>query len=174
MINLKPVENLKFELLIGKDISHAIKTLNTDYNIFDADLGKVYIFQFDNSRKFFGFNYDKIVLGVDKSNVIQTLSINLSEYFDDNFYKLFTSEYGSPSKILGIKSRKKIGEIIDSVEEEGRRITETKLEMEEVTLSQDPLFVFWIKEDYQIKILNRKKGFLKGSELTFSKVTNQI
>lgn len=175
MLNSSPVNQIAIENLLGKSIGDAEKLFKTDFRIFSHDIEKVYFSDFPESRELYDTPYNSILLHLDESNNIDVITIHFTKYVDDSFYNSITSQYGDPTRILAIKSKDKIDEVIaySDAGEETRSITESRLTMKEVTLKENPLFIYWIKENFNIKILN-KKGFLSTSDLTFRLPTEEF
>ncbi len=170
MFNIKPDNNIAFENLLGKNIEVAEKILRTKFKPFNSGLEKIYFSDFVDPRYFYKTQYNSVSLSLDEEGKIKIVSIHFKENVNQTFYDSFIMNYDEPSKILAIKSKKKIGE---DVTNNYMRLSKGQLEMKEVELNENPLFVYWEKVDYNIRILN-KKGNIPYSNLIFSLPTGKI
>ncbi len=175
MLNAGLTNPVKFELLIGKSINEASEILETDFNNDGMLYKHIYFTHFKEPRTFYNTPYRSVSLDIDRSDKITSITIHFTKYIDTVFYDSFSNHYGKPSKLLVVEERELKSESVDyNVDGSiSKRISEKKLNFREGKFEENPLFIFWNKKEYQIKILNRE-GYMAVSELTFRLPTDQF
>lgn len=163
-------ENFSFENFIDKDIQEVAKLLkcNLEINLLNKNL---YDINLKEERTFYDFTYQYISIIIDEKNKVISFSIKLKNVIDGVFYNPFVNDYGKPNKALVEKGRKLFLESKSKVEESKTFQQELKhytSVLEETSFEDNPKFILWDKENYQIKITIHYE--FNVSEITFNKI----
>jgi len=167
-------DNMKLENVLCKHISVAEKLTGYTFEEgnFNFKNSKIKYFSIklnpnDNSDKlnfFYGMPYRLLFIQTDENKMIKSIGVFFNKHIDRKFYEAFNKAYGEPTNILIIDERVVISE---SVLDNGfGQASKAELKLREGTFEEDPLYIIWEKESYQIKALLRQQNM---SEITFSK-----
>ncbi len=163
----------EYESLIGKDISYANLILIEEGFKYHKPLKNPF-YTSDNYKWLCGIPYNMISIITDDKNIVTSITIHLHKLIDSKFYDLFIMDYGDPNTIQVIDGYDFIGKWTEEESEEGfgsksRKIT---FKMKEGTFEENPLFMIWNKENYQIKVLLKDEQNI--SEITFRVPTDKL
>ncbi len=136
-----------------KNKHYSIKS-NLDYNPLEI-------------RNLYGMPYKFLFIQTDKNDTIQSVTIYFHKLINRQFYDAFNRVYGEPNNILIIDKRTVISENNEEDETYGfkQHTRKSDLELREGSFEENPLYIIWKKDSYEIKALLRHKQ--NTSELTF-------
>ena len=156
----------KFENLLGKHISVATEVIGND---FENKLFGNNFYYTDNfiNKDFYNMSYNSLTILIDEEDIIQSITVHISEVVNREFYNPFTVNYGYPDTMHIAESKKVISEDNLYSKSLSQNLKKVKVELREGKFDENPLFIVWKKEDYEIKILIRKEQ--NTSDITFSK-----
>lgn len=163
----------EFEILIGKDISYANAVL-TDAGFNYKRLLAVNLYTSDKYKLFYGMTYNMISIMTDEDEIVRDIVIHFQSMIDNSFYDLFSLNYGHPDTIQIIDGYDSVGDWKESDpgEEFSHRVRKVTLKTREGKFEENPLFMIWKKEGYQIKILMKQEQGI--SEITFRLPTEKL
>ena len=169
LLPLLIMQSLDFENLIGKDVSivHAIlldKGFEND-NIFPNI--KSYALDEETYDSFYGLAFNIITIGINENNYVSDITIHFNQVIDSSFYYKFIIDYDKPDIIQVVDGVKFISDWKENKTENGieQKVRKVTLNTREGSFEENPFFMIWNKEGYQIKALLRHKQ--NTSEITF-------
>jgi hypothetical protein len=159
-----------FEYFINKDIQEVstffdckLQSNLLNKNLYDINLKE--------KRTFYNFTYQFVTIITDEKDKLTSFSIKFQNTIDGVFYNFFVIDYGKPNKTLIEKGRKLFSESKSKIDESNTFHQELKQYtsiLEEANFDDNPKYIFWDKESYQIKISIFYEW--NSSEITFSKI----
>lgn len=158
------MDNIEFEKLLSEHISVAEKMLGSDFE--KNDYGDFYINKIYLNGDLYGMSFNFVTIMTNDKYIIQSIAIQLNEVINSDFYNVLIQKYGEPNNILVIKNRKLIGEGIHESPNFTQHLRRSTFELREGNFDENPLYLVWKKQNYQIKALLRHKQNM--SEITFS------
>ncbi|MBO3100316.1 hypothetical protein [Gelidibacter pelagius] len=162
-------KNIEFEFLLGKPVSKFSETIGND---FENKLFKnnFYYIPDDTSKKnFCEMDYNCLSILTDEIDNVQSITIHFREIISIHSYNLLIKKYGKPNNILIAENKQVISESISEDVDFRQHLTKSNFDLKEGTFEENPLYIIWLKENYQIKAFLRYKQ--KTSEITFSVLT---
>jgi hypothetical protein len=159
---------IRFENFLGKDIVTFEKTIGNRF--IKKRLIENHSFRYTMhqgiERNFYGFPYNSFYVSLDNELHIKHIALFFNKIIDDDFYNLFKKDYGLPSHILKVKSKKIISEGMSDDNDFKQYLTQSELEVYEATFEENPLYIIWKEDTFEIKFLmKREEG---RSNVTFS------
>lgn len=160
------VDNIEFEELLGKHISNVEKTIGSDFE--KNNFEKIKISFYSNSQyfniDFYGIFCNHLTIQTNEKDIVQSISIHFREVITREFYDSFIQQYGEPNNIQVIENRRTVSESFG----EGfyQHLRKSTFDLREGTFDENPLYIIWEKEHFQIKAFLRHK--MNISEITFS------
>ncbi|WP_299883746.1 hypothetical protein [uncultured Lacinutrix sp.] len=155
----------KFEHILGKAISVVKKAIGKEFvnELFGSDFYYTYDFV---SRDLYGTKYNSLTILTDEKDAIQSVTIHFQNIINRKFYESFVKEYGEPNIIQVIDKREIISESKLEDNNFSQHLTKSNITLREGSFEENPLFIIWRKETFQIKAFLRHKQNI--SEITFS------
>lgn len=140
--------------LLGKEISNLSERHNCSY-ISDNKLSKSYVFE-KNLGFYHGYKLSRISLNVDdKERISNAYGIIISP-IEESFLESLKTKYGNPDYMVKPDSIQNN----EQLNLDGMTIKEGYGTSKEVSFDKKPLFIVWIKEDYELGIHpNYKKDY---------------
>lgn len=163
---------ITLENLLDKHIAVAENHFGIDFkvNVYKKDdfEAKFYSNKDYIKKDFYGMNYNQITINTNPNDTIESITIHFREVINNRFYNLFTEKYGKPDSILVIKNRQTVSETIlkDKDGKINQHLRKNKIDLEEGTFEENPLYIIWKKKNYEIKAFLRHKTGI--SEITFN------
>ena len=167
-----------FEDFLKKDISNIENTIGVNFEV------KNYAKENSKIKFYTPYNYETFdfytipskhisVITKDDDKTVESITIHFNSIINRSFYDAFIAHYGEPDKILIIKNKQLEDEatITDDIGSwQGKKYT---IDLREGVFEENPLYIIWEKDDYQIKAFLRHEQNI--SEITFSlpKVKNE-
>ena len=154
----------EFENLLGKHFSFTKEVFGIDFK--STNYGtKFYTNSEYLNTEFYGIPYNFITITVNKEDIVQSITVHFQEVINRQFYDLFIKKYGEPNSIQVIENKK----IESKTLGEGffQHLTKSSFDLREGTFEEDPLYIIWEKEHFQVKAFLRHKNSI--SEIIFSK-----
>ena len=108
--------------------------------------------------------YNTISITPDENKMVRSIIIHFNSIIDLNFYDAFVLDYGNPESIQVFDGYDSIGEW--TKDDPNQRVSKTTYKLKEGKFEDEPLFMFWNKNGYQIKSLTKHKQNL--SLISFS------
>lgn len=173
IINAYLMDKIMFESLLGKHFSYVKDVTRRDFkkNEFEKDGFIINFYSNKNSieKDFYGMTYNYMTFQTTDKDTIQSVSIHFNKVLNRQFYDSFILKYGEPKSILVIDDREVESETIlkDKNGKITQRLRKSKIELKEGSFEDEPLFIIWEKEAFNIKAFIRQKQNI--SEITFSK-----
>jgi len=155
-----------FERLLGSKISNANAILDCVFEDIFPDK-KYYATRIKEERSLYGINYNVITLTTDDKKNIESITIDLKDVVNDDFYNLFIADYGKPNSILIVEKEIVLSETEETNSSFNQKMRKVELKLREGQFNEGPLLMIWKKKDYEIKILIRHDR--NTSDITFSK-----
>ena len=162
---------ITLENLLDKHISVAETNLGIDFkvNMYKKDdfEGRFYSNKDSVNIDFYGMHYNQMTINTDSRDMTESITIHFREVINNKFYSLFTEKYGNPDSILVIKDRQTVSETIskDNNGKINQHLRKSKIDLEEGTFEEKPLYIIWKKKSYEIKAFLRHEMGI--SEVTF-------
>jgi len=168
---IKKIENAKsggfaqlgFESLIGKDVLYANQIL-LDEGFENKKSSRNLYSILDRNKWFYGVPYNTISITPDENKMVISIIIHFNSIIDLSFYDAFVLDYGNPESIQVFDGYDSIGEW--TKDDPNQRVRKTTYKLKEGKFEDEPLFMFWNKNGYQIKSLTKHKQNL--SLISFS------
>jgi len=154
---------LGFESLIGKDVSYADQIL-LDEGFENKKSSRNLYSILDKNKWFYSMPYNTISITPDENKMVRSIIIHFNSIIDLNFYDAFVLDYGNPESIQVFDGYDSIGEW--TKDDPNQRVRKTTYKLKEGKFEDEPLFMFWNKNGYQIKSLTKHKQNL--SLISFS------
>lgn len=160
---------MEFEKLLGKHISVFEKVIGND---FENKLHGKYLYYIPNKdikKYFLEVSYYAISIVVDKSDVLESISLRFYKIIDKQFYSSLVDKYRAPNSILvpsgsyTITSESIIKDDSDSIVASTRK---REVDLREGTFNEKPFVMIWKKENFYIQAFLRYEQNI--SEITFS------
>ncbi|WP_299212894.1 hypothetical protein [uncultured Dokdonia sp.] len=164
------MKEMEFEKLLGKSISFVENTIDRDFE--NKIFGNKVFYIKDNSisKFYFGMIYNHISLETNENDLVHSVTINFQGMLDRDFYDNFNVAYGKPQHIQIIENRQLENETF--IRDENGNITQhlkkSTFDLREGTFEEQPLWIIWRKEGFEIKAFLRHKN--NRSEITFKKL----
>jgi len=155
----------KFENLLGKHISISKFFTGSDFKT--NNYGKKFYInseQIDDS--FLGVPYNFITIIPDENDTIQSITIHFPKLINRQFYDSFIEKYGEPNNIQVIENRKVMSKGTYGDSDFKQHLTKSTFDLREGSFEENPLFIIWKKDSFQINFFFRYEQ--NKSELTFS------
>ena len=158
------------ELLLEKDLAVAKKMFNVDFEITPyGNKGGNNLYHNSDTliKNYFGIPYRLISIYADENEVIKEVKILFPQNISRDFYDAFNEEYGRPDHIHVIENRKVISESTQQDGDSTETLRKSSFDLREGTFEENPLFIIWKKDGYEIKAFMRHKQNM--SEISFTK-----
>ena len=165
------MHNIEFEELLGEQLSNVEKTVGIDFE--NKIFGKIKISYYRNSQylniDYYGIYSNYLTIQTNENDVVESISIHFRKVITRDFFDSFIQQYGEPNNIQVIENRRIIGESFG----EGfyQHLKKSTFDLREGSFEENPLYIIWKKDNYQIKAFLRHK--MNISEITFSVPTNE-
>jgi len=165
-INYYAMDYIEFENSLRKPISDFREVIGNDFE--DKYFGKDFYYIPDESIKknYYGTQYSSISVLVDEDDKLRSITIHFREVISRKSYDLFVEDYGLPINILIVENRQIISEGTYTSDNFTQHLVERSFELREGEFEENPLYIIWKKEHFQIKAFLRHKQNI--SEITFS------
>ena len=154
-----------FENLLGKHISNATNILDNDFEnkLFEKNF---YYLKDENINKSLNdmFFRSLIIMTNEKEN-IESVTIHFTKIINSNFYNQLTKTYGNPNEIKVIEKREEVSQNLMEDNTFIQQVKKYNLELRDGTFEENPLFINWIKSNFNVKVFQKVKQ--KTSDLTF-------
>ena len=166
-----------FEQFIKKDISVIENIIELNFELKNSDINnsniKFYTAHNFEDHDFYTFPSRYIsVTTEDDYKTVKSITILFQGVINRSFYDAFTAQYGKPDHILIAENRQLTEEGTiknDTGKWEAKKYT---IDLREGTFEENPLYIVWKKEDYQIKAYLRPEQNM--SEITFSLLSDKL
>ena len=143
-----------FESLIGKDVSYADQIL-LDEGFENKKSSRNLYSILDKNKWFYGMPYNMISITPDENKMVKGIIIHFNSIIDHSFYDAFVLDYGNPDTIQVFDGYDSKGEW--TRDDPNHKVRKTTYKLKEGKFEDDPLFMFWNKNGYQVKILTKHK-----------------
>ena len=104
------------------------------------------------SKNYFGIPFKSISITTDEKSNLQSITIHFKEVINREFYDLFIQTYDYPSHILVVEKTHIINESNQKDDFLNQYLSKGKIELSEGKFEENPLFIIWRREHFQIKI----------------------
>ncbi len=161
------MDYIKFEALLGKHISTVEDSIGSDFEntLFQKDF--YYITDELVKKDFFGMKYNMLYIKTNDKDAVEAISILFQKVITRQFYDTFVKEYGEPIHTQVITKRKEVIEKQEKTDSDfASNAKKYEIELREGTFEENPLYIIWKKEGYEIKAFLRHEQNI--SEVTFS------
>ena len=154
-----------FENLLGKHISSLTKILGNDFEnkLFEKNL--YYIKDENISKSLNQMSFRSLIIITNQKENIESITIHFMKTINSEFYNLLTKTYGNPNEIKVIEKREEISQNLIEDEKFNQQVKKYNLELRDGTFEENPLFINWIKSNFNVKVFQKEKQ--KTSDLTF-------
>lgn len=161
--------HIKFEDVLGKDISVFEETIGADFENKLYGNNSYYLKNHLNTKEFFGMSYSMISVNINEKAIVQSITIHFQELIDHEFYNSFNNAYGEPKHIQVIENRKLESEtyLRDDNGNVTQHLKKNTFDLREGAFRENPLFIIWEKEKFLIKAFLRKKNRFNLSEIAY-------
>jgi len=104
-VNTLFMAHIKFEDILGKDISVFEKIIGGDFENKLYGNSSYYLKNHLNAKEFFGMSYTMISVNLDDENIIQSITLHFQELINREFYDAFNTVYDEPQHIQIMENR---------------------------------------------------------------------
>uniref|UniRef100_UPI0040493FCE hypothetical protein n=1 Tax=Gelidibacter sp. TaxID=2018083 RepID=UPI0040493FCE len=158
------MESIEFENLLGEHLSVVEEKIGFDFQ--KNHDNKFYINREFLDNYFYEMPYNFITISTNENDIVQSVTIHFNEIISRPSYNLLIKSYGKPSNIQVIENRQIISESNYEEDNFKQHLTKRTFDLREGTFEENPLYIIWKKETYQIKAFLRQNQNM--SEITFS------
>ena len=154
-----------FENLLGKHISNLTKILGNDFENKLFEKNFYYIKDENISKSLNQMSFRSLIIITNQKENIESITIHFMKTINSEFYNLLTKTYGNPNEIKVIEKREEISQNLIEDEKFNQQVKKYNLELRDGTFEENPLFINWIKSNFNVKVFQKEKQ--KTSDLTF-------
>lgn len=156
------MNNNRYELFLNKKINEF--NLEGDDLILNKDYNRLSYFFFKTSLTYFDKNVSVIFVSLDDDEKIVEIDIKLALLADKSFYIHLVDLYGEPDNII-VSNRIIYENEIDGLKNKNLKVKKTINEVREGKFDDNPTFILWKKQDFEIKLLMKYSQNM--SEISF-------
>ncbi|WP_299888918.1 hypothetical protein [uncultured Lacinutrix sp.] len=156
------MDYIRFEHLLDKNLSITKEAIGSDFENTLFSESFYYISDKSIKKDFYGMEYNSLSIETNEKDTVQSISVHFPKVINRQFYDAFIKKYGEPTSIFVIEKRKVVSETKSN---EGH-FKKSDIDLREGTFEENPLFIIWKKENFQIKAFLRHRQNM--SEITFS------
>ncbi len=165
MLFVQSINPIKFSDLIGKDYSEVEHILSDKLDT--GRHGKGSFYPRDSKWEYYyGMPYNVLLVTTNEQDIITSLTVAFVDQIDQVFYDLFAEDYGTPDTIRILDNTSIESEGILETEVGTQHLKGGKYTTREGTFEEEPLFMFWYREKFDIQCFTRDEP--KITTLTFS------
>lgn len=164
------MQEIKFERLLRQSILYCSEMTESHFKKIESP--KLNIKHFGTidfgRRSFYGMHNHHLTLILDRKDYVESITVHFRGVIDREFYDAFIEVYGKPNQIQIIEEIIPINKetIIDKENNIKQELLKKEFILREGTFDENPLYIIWKKENFQIKAFLRRKQNI--SEITYS------
>jgi len=163
------MNNMFLEYLLGKNYLSINEFVSCNFRTKEYGDG-FYINSEFLDEIYYTMPYNFITILTDEKKNIESVTVHFKGIINREFYDVFNSVYGEPNSMLVIEKRNVISEGIYGDDNFKYSARKSDLELREGTFEENPLFIIWEKDGFEIKAFLRQKNSFNKSEITFKKL----
>ncbi|MDO6852218.1 hypothetical protein JM80_0508 [Cellulophaga sp. RHA_52] len=159
------MKSQQFENLLGKNISKLSKIIGEEFEneLFDSSF--YYIKNESIKKNLYGMQYNSITVLTNEKDNIKSISIHFDKTINKYFYESFIEDYNKPNNILVIEASETTSEGFLEGKPFNQKLRKNNIQLREGKFDENPLFIVWTKEDYEVKFFFRYNN--NSSEVTY-------
>jgi hypothetical protein len=154
---MQQAEIIDFSKLLGKEIYEVDRFLLGNNFQLNENLPKSYLVK-KEIKSHYGLNYLEVNFTNDKSGLVNSVSLTITEVVNKKTFELLNDEFGKPSSIKVIDQEIFLSSGSDSANN-NHTFNKGYATFKEGTFDDNPLFVIWDKDDLEV-ILHIRRGKL--------------
>jgi len=156
-----------FEKLLGKKISNLEEVIGKDFENKYFEKNYYYIKDETVSKSLNGISFNSISVQSDEKEIVESITIHFLEIINQEFYDQLIQLYDLPNEIKIIEKKEEISNKVIKDETFSQEVKKSNIELRDGSFEENPLYVSWKKENFNVKLFFRHKQGI--SEITFTK-----